>query len=83
MIMTRVAARVLEAGRRRDLLAEVSRKTNAADAFVGPAQLVEQRGRLIGAAVIDVDELEVALAELRCDAHRDADASRGATAPSL
>ncbi len=53
-----IAGRVLQAGRERGLVAEVSREMNDSYARVGGGQAVEQRGRRVGAAVVDEHQLE-------------------------
>ncbi len=49
---------MLQAGRERGLVAEVTREMDYPYARVGGGQAVEQRGRRVGAAVVDQHQLE-------------------------
>jgi hypothetical protein len=55
----RGAASVIDTGAQRHLVAEVAREVDDADAVVAGHDALEELERAVGAAIVDVDDLEV------------------------
>ena len=56
----RVAACVIQAGGDGDFLAEIARQTDRCNAVIGPPKCLDGRPRIVGTAVVDVNDFPLA-----------------------